>query len=192
MWDPRPIFLSPWDFLLDSYCLLLYSALFDTSNNYLNTGVGVLLATDSQSTSSSGYRASLWDPWPDFILFFFFVWQLLYSSATSLSYRALGRIKQKAPLAPLLRVVASVNPFASLPSNDCLHNTQHGRPWVTMATRHKNILEIKAISVTGLGDLLGCEMLRTPHCIDRLTDGGKVVSPTHHPHFTPQKHYFFF
>jgi hypothetical protein len=29
--------------------------------------VGVLLAADSQSTSSSGYRASLWDPWPDFI-----------------------------------------------------------------------------------------------------------------------------
>jgi hypothetical protein len=25
-------------------------------------GVGVLLAADSQSTSSSGYRASLWDP----------------------------------------------------------------------------------------------------------------------------------
>jgi hypothetical protein len=31
----------------------------------------VLLAADSQSTSSSGYRASLWDPWPDFILLFF-------------------------------------------------------------------------------------------------------------------------
>jgi hypothetical protein len=34
------------------------------------SGVGVLTA-DSQSTSSSGYRASLWDPWPDFILLFF-------------------------------------------------------------------------------------------------------------------------
>jgi hypothetical protein len=31
-------------------------------------GVGVLLAADSQSTSASGYRASLWDPWPDFYL----------------------------------------------------------------------------------------------------------------------------
>jgi hypothetical protein len=31
-----------------------------------------------------------------------------------------------------------------------------------------------------------------PHCLDnRLTDGGKVVSPTHPPHFTPQKHYYF-
>jgi hypothetical protein len=29
IWDPRPIFLSPWDFLLDSYCLLFCSALFD-------------------------------------------------------------------------------------------------------------------------------------------------------------------
>jgi hypothetical protein len=33
-------------------------------------GVGVLLAADSQSTSASGYRASLWDPWPDFTLLF--------------------------------------------------------------------------------------------------------------------------
>jgi hypothetical protein len=34
--------------------------------DYLSTsngvGVGVLLATDSQSTSTCGYRASLWDP----------------------------------------------------------------------------------------------------------------------------------
>jgi hypothetical protein len=35
------------------------------------------------------------------------------------------------------------------------------------------------------------EMLRIPHCLDNLlTDGGKVVRPTHQPHFTPQKHYF--
>jgi hypothetical protein len=34
-------------------------------------------------------------------------------------------------------------------------------------------------------------MLRIPHCLDnRLTDGGKVVSPTHRPHFTHKKHYF--
>jgi hypothetical protein len=30
-------------------------------------------------------------------------------------------------------------------------------------------------------------MLRIPHCLDKqLTDGGKVVSPTHRPHFTPR------
>jgi hypothetical protein len=45
------------NFTFTAYCLLV--------------GVGVLLAADSQSTSSSGYRASLWDPWPDFILLFF-------------------------------------------------------------------------------------------------------------------------
>jgi hypothetical protein len=34
-------------------------------------------------------------------------------------------------------------------------------------------------------------MLRIPHCLDnRLIDGGKVVSLTHTPHFTPQKHYY--
>jgi hypothetical protein len=38
----------------------------------VGVGVGVLLAADSQSTSKSGYRASLWDPCPDFILLFFF------------------------------------------------------------------------------------------------------------------------
>jgi hypothetical protein len=38
---------------------------------------------------------------------------------------------------------------------------------------------------------LGCEMLRIPHCLDnRLTDGGKVVSPTHWPHSTSPKHDF--
>jgi hypothetical protein len=36
-------------------------------------------------------------------------------------------------------------------------------------------------------------MLRIPHCLDNpLTDGGKVVGPTHQPHFTPQKHYYFY
>jgi hypothetical protein len=35
-------------------------------------------------------------------------------------------------------------------------------------------------------------MLRISHCLDnRLTDGGKFVSLTHPPHFTPQKHYYF-
>jgi hypothetical protein len=51
----------------------------------------------------------------------------------------------------------------------------------------------EAIPVTGRVGLLGCEMLRIPHCLDnRLTDGGKVVSSTHPPHFTPQKHYYFY
>jgi hypothetical protein len=34
-------------------------------------------------------------------------------------------------------------------------------------------------------------MLRIPHCLDsRLTDGGKVVSLTHRPRSTLQKHYY--
>jgi hypothetical protein len=49
----------------------------------------------------------------------------------------------------------------------------------------------KAIFVTGRGELQGCEMLRIPHCLDnRLTDCGKVVSPTHRLRSTPQKRYF--
>jgi hypothetical protein len=37
------------------------------------------------------------------------------------------------------------------------------------------------------------ELLRIAHCLDnRLADGSKVVSATHPPHFTPQKHYYFY
>jgi hypothetical protein len=57
-----------------------------------------------------------------------------------------------------------------------------------------NSIKFKAklsIPVTGRGGLLGCEMLRIPHCIDsRLTIGGEVVNPTHRPRSTLQKHYF--
>jgi hypothetical protein len=39
----------------------------------------------------------------------------------------------------------------------------------------------------------GCEMLRVPHSLEnQLIDGGKTVGPTHPPHFTPQKHYYFY
>jgi hypothetical protein len=56
-----------------------------------------------------------------------------------------------------------------------------------------NIKVSKAVPVTGLGGLYGCDMLRIPHCLDnRLTDGDKVVGPTHPPHFTPQKHFYFY
>jgi hypothetical protein len=48
--------------------LLLRS--YAADQNTRHRGVGVL-AADSQSTSSSGYRASLWDPSPDFSLLFF-------------------------------------------------------------------------------------------------------------------------
>jgi hypothetical protein len=45
----------------------------------------------------------------------------------------------------------------------------------------------KALPVTGRGGPLGCDMLRFPHFLDnRLIDGGKVVSPTHRPPFTPK------
>jgi hypothetical protein len=51
-------------------CKLLYNC-FSSADHIHGVGVGVLLAAYSQSTSSSGYQASLWDPWPDFILLFF-------------------------------------------------------------------------------------------------------------------------
>jgi hypothetical protein len=68
---------------------------------------------------------------------------------------------------------------------------------VAFRSLHTRMLEryaresTKAIPVTGRVVLYGCKILRIPHCVDkRLIDGGKVVSPTHQPQFTPQKHYF--
>jgi hypothetical protein len=53
----------------------------------------------------------------------------------------------------------------------------------------KSHIKSTAIPVKGRGRLQGCEMLSISHCLDnRLTDGVKVVSLTHRPHFTPQKH----
>jgi hypothetical protein len=54
---------------------------------------------------------------------------------------------------------------------------------VTMVYYYNYTLSIQA---TGHEGLYGCEMLSIPHCLgSRLTDGGKVVSPTHRPRFTP-------
>jgi hypothetical protein len=49
----------------------------------------------------------------------------------------------------------------------------------------------KDIPVTNHGGPQGYERLRLSHCLDkRLIDGGKVVSPTRWPHFTPRFLYF--
>jgi hypothetical protein len=93
----------------------------------------------------------------------------------------------------------------TLPSLQAYSSQQYGSPRfvrrIALLTRHYFIANFtsflrikkksKAITVTGRGGLYGCEMLRIPHCLyNRLTDGGKFVSPAHRPHFTPQKHYF--
>jgi hypothetical protein len=51
----------------------------------------------------------------------------------------------------------------------------------------------KDIPVTGRGGPYGCDRLKLPHYLDkRLTDGSKVVSPMHRPHFTPRFPVIFF
>jgi hypothetical protein len=46
----------------------------------------------------------------------------------------------------------------------------------------------KAIPVTGREGPKGCETSKLPHLLgNRLTDGGKVVSLTRQPRFTPQE-----
>jgi hypothetical protein len=45
------------------------------------------------------------------------------------------------------------------------------------------VKKVKDIPVRGLW---GCEMLRILYCLDnRLTDGGKIVSPMHRPRSNP-------
>jgi hypothetical protein len=58
-------------------------------------------------------------------------------------------------------------------------------PWFR-ETAHKSKKKIK-LSPNTPWRLIGLWDVK-----DRLIDGGKVVSPTHQPHFTPQKHYFFY
>jgi hypothetical protein len=48
----------------------------------------------------------------------------------------------------------------------------------------------KVIPVTGCEGLQGFEMLRITHCLhNRLTDFGELLSLTHRPRSTPQKHF---
>jgi hypothetical protein len=56
------------------------------------------------------------------------------------------------------------------------------------AVRYIGKVKGKVIPVTGRGGPSGCETSRFPHFLDnRLTDGGKVVSLTHQPPFTPHE-----
>jgi hypothetical protein len=41
-------------------------------------------------------------------------------------------------------------------------------------------------------EAVGQKRLGTSGLDNQLIDGGKVVSLTHPPHFTPQKHYYFY
>jgi hypothetical protein len=51
-----------------------------------------------------------------------------------------------------------------------------------------NNVKGKAIPVTGREGTLGCDRSRLPHLLhNRHTDGGKVVSLTRRPPFTPQE-----
>jgi hypothetical protein len=50
----------------------------------------------------------------------------------------------------------------------------------------------KDIPVTGRGGPQGCGRLRLPHLLDnRHTDGGKFVSPTRRPLFTPHEDFWY-
>jgi hypothetical protein len=69
----------------------------------------------------------------------------------------------------------------------------------TFASDMLNIINVKsknnkAIPATGRGGLRGCEMLRTPHCLDnRFTDGDKIVSHTRRPPlYSPEILFFCF
>jgi hypothetical protein len=69
----------------------------------VGVGVGVLLAADRQSTSSSGYRASLWDPRPDFIMFFFSAdnYLIILSKASSVTRKRVCSLQCNHSLVPI-------------------------------------------------------------------------------------------
>lgn len=53
---------------------------------------------------------------------------------------------------------------------------------------HNILIKGQAIHLTGLGALLGCEMLRAPHVLDKqLADERKFGSLTYRPRSTPKK-----
>jgi hypothetical protein len=61
---------------------------------------------------------------------------------------------------------------------------------ITDIYHYESHLVLYSFLVTEHGGLYSCEMLRIPQCLDnRLRDDGKVVSPTHKPRSTPQKHF---
>jgi hypothetical protein len=104
-WHPRNNRLS--SKLRSQLCMLLLHLAEPLWNYELRStvvGVGVLIATDSQSTSLSGYRASLWDPRPDFILFFFFSvdkYLIILSMASSLTRKRVCILQWNHPLVPI-------------------------------------------------------------------------------------------
>jgi hypothetical protein len=112
-------------FLHDSIYYLLVTRLYwgrqgnEESERLYIFGVGVLLAADSHSTSSSGYRASFWDPWPDFILLFFFrltITLFFFSRASSLTRKRVCNLQCNHSLVPitiLYRLIWNCVPFLS-------------------------------------------------------------------------------
>jgi hypothetical protein len=59
---------------------------------------------------------------------------------------------------------------------------------VLTSSPHVPLKVSRTIPVIEHVGLWGSELLGIPHCLDnQLTDGGKVVSLTHRPRFTPQK-----
>jgi hypothetical protein len=62
----------------------------------------------------------------------------------------------------------------------------HMSKWFTANKLVLNLYKGKATPVTGHEGPQGCGPLRLPHLLDNgLTEGGKVVSPTRQPPFTP-------
>jgi hypothetical protein len=60
----------------------------------------------------------------------------------------------------------------------------------TLEISQRKSKKSKAIPVAGHEGPQSCETLRVPHYLDnRLKDGGKAVSLTRRPRFTPQENY---
>jgi hypothetical protein len=103
-----------------------------------------------------------------------------------------GENKRRLVMSPCYPSVA-----LRIPHPFIMFGTYEDRLAVSAYSRHwffhflRDLCCKKLSPLTGCGGLQGCETLRIPHCLDsRLTDGVKVVSPTHRPSFTPHKYCF--
>jgi hypothetical protein len=73
--------------------------------------------------------------------------------------------------------------YPPLPTHDAV-TAQH------KVTHHHAEVKRKAIPVTSLGSLQGCEPSRNHHCLDnRLTEGGDALNLTRRQCSTPQKYF---
>jgi hypothetical protein len=89
---------------------------------------------------------------------------------------------------PLLVPGLLLSPAAAKETCPAIRRAEQRLPSLFVVFRYRKEKKDKAIPVTSREGPHGCETSRLPQFLDnRLTDGGKIVSLTRRPPFTPKK-----